>query len=378
VNGGAARAANRWRRCLGDELAGTLTSQNVHKRLMSTLLSRLEVIFFYKWDRGAYGNPSLNLFGHLKYKQIADFFPNESFFVHWVQGNFISLRTLSKISSRSIFYAHDEWLLTGIGHYSGDKSSNPTWQRFLGLLIQRYKSDHILRTARHIVTPSAWLKQKFVEAGIDEGRISVIPNPIIFDSSVSFSLIESRKSLGIEKHEKVILVLSDSPASSFRKGFDLFIEAIERISETDTAFTILTAGMVRIPKIYSPKIRLVDVGYIKDDIELQKLYLAADLVVVPSRFDNFPQVSTESQWLGTPVMVFNETGTPETVLEQNFSGVLVSDLSSAFLADELEFFLSHSIYEFRLRREKIVKLAEEKWASKVLHDKFLKLHMELG
>ena len=345
VNGGAARAANRWKHCLGFELAGTVTSQDIHKRLMSTLLSRLEVIFFYKWDRGAYGNPSLNLFGHLTYKQLVDLFPDEKYFVHWVQGNFISLRTLSRISSRSIFYAHDEWLLTGIGHYTSEIGPKSTWQRFLGKFIQNYKSKKILRTAKHIITPSEWLKQKFILAGVDREKISVIPNPIIFESTISFNSIDSRKFLGLELNEKVILVISDSPASSFRKGFDLFIESIEKISKTDTRFTILSAGMVSIPKFYSSKIRLVNIGYTKDDIELQRLYKAADLVVVPSRFDNFPQVSTESQWLGTPVLVFKETGTPETVLEQNFSGIFVSELSGESLAHELEYFLNYSIYE---------------------------------
>lgn len=42
-------------------------------------------------------------------------------------------------------------------------------------------------------------------------------------------------------------------------------------------------------------------GFVNDDRNLALLYCAADVVLVPSRQDNFPQCATEAQACGTPV-----------------------------------------------------------------------------
>jgi glycosyltransferase involved in cell wall biosynthesis len=55
-------------------------------------------------------------------------------------------------------------------------------------------------------------------------------------------------------------------------------------------------------------------GHVYDDFTLVLLYNAADVVVVPSRQENLPQTATEAQACGCPVVAFDCTGFPDTVV----------------------------------------------------------------
>ena len=64
--------------------------------------------------------------------------------------------------------------------------------------------------------------------------------------------------------------------------------------------------------------------------ELAQIYSAADLLVNPTREENFPTVNMESLACGTPVLTFNTGGSPEIINEETGSVVECDDFD-AFL-----------------------------------------------
>ena len=80
----------------------------------------------------------------------------------------------------------------------------------------------------------------------------------------------------------------------------------------------------------SPQIRYL--GNVPDERLMSVVYNCADLTVIPSREDNFPNTVGESLCCGTPVVGFARGGIPE-MIEDGINGVLVGRLTSEALAD---------------------------------------------
>jgi len=73
------------------------------------------------------------------------------------------------------------------------------------------------------------------------------------------------------------------------------------------------------------------VPHLFDDASLAMLYSAVDAVVVPSRLENLPQMATEAQCCGVPVVGFNCGGMPD-VVEHGKTGYLAQPYDANELA----------------------------------------------
>ncbi|RZK13672.1 MAG: glycosyltransferase [Pedobacter sp.] len=73
------------------------------------------------------------------------------------------------------------------------------------------------------------------------------------------------------------------------------------------------------------KDKIVYLGSIHSEEEISKVYSAADIYLLPSREDNFPNVMLESLASGTPVVGFNIGGLKDLIVNGR----------NGFLSDEL-------------------------------------------
>jgi glycosyltransferase involved in cell wall biosynthesis len=88
--------------------------------------------------------------------------------------------------------------------------------------------------------------------------------------------------------------------------------------------------------------RIHQMGYI-DSIEMQRLiYSAVDIVVVPSREDNQPQVGLEAMACGTPVVGFHAGGIPDYVRHEQ-TGLLAKLGNETQLADQIIWLANHPL-----------------------------------
>ena len=76
-------------------------------------------------------------------------------------------------------------------------------------------------------------------------------------------------------------------------------------------------------------------------IKFFKSYIAADVMIVPSKLETFGQTATEAMACGTPVVAFNNTGLSD-IVEHKKNGYLAELLDINDLAKGILWTLNHS------------------------------------
>ena len=153
--------------------------------------------------------------------------------------------------------------------------------------------------------------------------VSVIPNPININKWSPINRDIARETLSLPKNLDLILFGSASGIKSYHKGFDLLHEAIIKMENLKNTRQI---GLVifgqskpkTLPKYNFPVFHL---GYLNDSISLRTAYSAADLLVIPSRVDNLPNMGVEANACGTPIVAFNTAGLP-SIVKNKYNGYL--------------------------------------------------------
>ena len=166
-----------------------------------------------------------------------------------------------------------------------------------------------------IVTPSEWLAVLVKESYLSEYPIKVINNGIDLDV---FKPIPSdfRETNGIRAK---YIVLGVSFSWGRRKGLDVFVELAKRLDSEE--FQIVLIGTDAAVDQQLPNI-VISIHRTNNQKELAEIYSAADVLVNPTREDNYPTVNMESIACGTPVITFQTGGSPEMVDEE--TGMVIS------------------------------------------------------
>ena len=361
--GGAARAASRWTETINCEQI--IEEQGLFKYKIGQVLKKIENLVFRKWDSGTYGPTSISFYSSINLRKLKSGFPT-TYFVHWVQSNFLSLYRLYRISPHTIFYAHDEWLLTNLGHYL---PMDESFQKNLPKgVIQKFKRAYILKRCICVVTPSNWLKDKFLKNS-PNSRVHVIPNPMqkLFLEPVEFR--KTREKYGFESRAKIALMISDANFYDPRKGMQIGLEIFSAAQKIVPELQLLFVG--RAPKdTFSNISNVHNWGFVQDDNVLREAYALANCTLVPSKIDNFPQTSTESQSTGTPVILFDTGGCAETILDPNLSGHVIPLGNINKFVESLVYFSNIDLAQHLINRTLIQSLARLKWSPEEIKKQF--------
>ena len=243
---------------------------------------------------------------------------------------------------RIIWTFHDCWAFTGYcPHFTMAKCDK--WKagcercpqyRDHSLLFDRsrelYQKKKDLFTCLDltIVTPSQWLADLVKQSFLKDYPVTVINNGI--DLSV-FRPRESnfREKYGIPSDKHILLGVAFD--WGVRKGLDVFLRLSETldphkyqivlVGTNDTVDKQLPAGILSIHRTQNQQ-------------ELAEIYSAADLLLNPTREDNYPTVNMESLACGTPVLTFRTGGSPE-MLDETCGAVVPCDDVEAFRGEIL-------------------------------------------
>lgn len=279
----------------------------------------------FRTDRSEYGADILSKlppYEILNLHWIADFVDYPSFF-----------GALSK-NTRIVWTLHDMNAFTGGCHYDlgcgrylsqcGDcpqlvaagpnDLSHEIWTRKKAL-FEELSPEQI-----HFAAPSTWLAEEVQRSPI-LGRfpVSVIPYGLDLTEFSPRDVSSAREVFGIPPKAKVILFVADG-LPLFRKGFEVLVRALEHIRAWVPDLHLVTVGHNspdlghHIPHSY--------LGHINSDRLLSNIYSAADLLVIPSLQDNFPNTVLESMACGTPVVGFEVGGIPD-MIQHCQTGMLV-------------------------------------------------------
>lgn len=156
----------------------------------------------------------------------------------------------------------------------------------------------------------------------DAGRISgvfdasehrLIRNCVPLDVYRASGREEWRKLHGIGSDAFVLLAGAHSLDYPI-KGFDLLVETLRRHGPSLRArgVTIALFGGGPLPETLREFLPVVELGYL-NDAQLQSAYSGADLFIIPSREDNFPNVIIEGLACGLPYVGFDTGGVGDMI-----------------------------------------------------------------
>lgn len=250
--------------------------------------------------------------------------------LNWVGDGFLNVKDLRKFGRPIVWRLPDMWALTGGCHYSDgcdrfeehcgrcprlgrDVKHDPTWWT----LRRKRKAWTDLDIT--VVAPSTWLADQADRSAIfGHQRVEVIPNGLDTETFKPYDQAFARDAFDLPTDRQLLLFGSINPTSDARKGFGYLRQALRSLADTDQAadLTLVVFGAEAPDDPPDLGFETHYVGYLDDDVSLALLYAAADVMVVPSKYEGFGQTVTEAQACGTPVVAFDATGPKDTVVHK--------------------------------------------------------------
>jgi glycosyltransferase involved in cell wall biosynthesis len=207
----------------------------------------------------------------------------------------------------------------------------------------RSTRDTALHRARHVFCPSAYLRGLALGWGLDEERVSVLPNPAPAVPPLP-SRDELRAELGLDGD-----VLAFAGRLGPQKSLDVALEAVARVP----GVTLAVAGDGPDRESLEGRARALGLdgrarflGSVPREHVL-RLFRAADASVLSSSWENFPHTVVEALAVGTPVISTAVGGVSEVVRDGE-NGLLVPAGDVPALAAAIERFFGDDALRERL------------------------------
>lgn len=270
--------------------------------------------------------------------------------VHWTS-YFLSLTSLDQLMDLPtpvVFTLHDMAHFTGGCHYSaGCEGYRADCAPCPQLRFDPLKAPRDVRRARAevygrrrpwAIAPSRWMADAAEASGLfPDGRVVHVANTLDLGVFAPQRRRPARGALGLDQDARVILFGAFDNRER-RKGFDLLLEAMRRLLSrpefsSGPPLTVLGIGR-HLPELDLPGVTVVETGYIDDDARLAEAYSACDVVALPSREDNLPNIMVEAMACGTPVAGFALGGLVD-LIEDGVNGALARPFDPESLADAI-------------------------------------------
>lgn len=377
-SGGAARASYRIHKSLLDQ--GIASTFYVAKKTLSDSSIKSNPYYFEKYFLPVRQKISslliktflINSNDYRSLSLLPSMWPNfinksnlDIIHLNWINAEMMSVSDIQRISKPIVWTFHDMWPILGSLHIS-EINNNPIIKGYKKKISKDFfdldkwiykKKKNCWTKPFNIVTPSKWLESCVKNNEIMKNwNVTTINHPVDTDFWKPITKELAKKTLGIEPNAKVILYGADGGTSSYNKGFDMLINALNKIdlSKTNTKLCIFGKDNESI-KLNIP---FINYGKINDDNKLRLIYSAADVCVVPSRIESFCQVAVEAQSCGTPVICFSIGGLIDVIEHEN-TGFLVHPFDIDAMASYIKNYLKdeHKFLKFNHEsRNRAVKL----------------------
>jgi glycosyltransferase involved in cell wall biosynthesis len=250
-------------------------------------------------------------------------------------------------------------------NYPGRKSAGRPWA-LLRRVVYRFAAGHVAQTREAV----AWL-----ERHTGARNVHVIPNPVVWPIP-SFPPKMAPASMVLPER-KVILAVGSKPE---QKGFDLLLHAYAGLASDRPDWDLVILGV-------NPESEALSGGgsslrQLAEELGIaQRLHLPgrvgnvadwyrrADLFVLSSRYEGFPNVLLEAMASGCPCIAFDCDTGPRDVIQNGTNGVLVpaenvdelkAEMSRLMINDEFRIKLSSEAIKARYQFEEEAIMAQWK------------------
>jgi len=401
IKGGAARAAYRLHRSLlnenidskmlvvnkySDDFTVLSFEQNFGK--IKNRLRNFQLRFFNPIKK--YPNKTKTLFSssYLDYSNISATINKinpDIVHLHWICDEMIKIEDIAKIKAPIVWSLHDNWAFTGGCHImwecekykhncgacprlGSDKESDLSRKIFNRKQKTFSKIDNMT-----IVGLSKWLMECSKKSSLLKDRKHInLPNAIDTNIFKPFNKEKSRELWNLPACKKLVLFGAMSATSDVNKGFRELNEAFHKLQDKNIELVVF--GSSRPENAPQSKYETHYLGQLHDDISLQLLYSACDVMVVPSLQENLSNAIMESMSCATPVVGFDIGGNND-LIDHKTNGYLAIPFDSEDLARGIEWVLQAENYDelSTNARNKVL----EKFDSKVVVEQYIELYKEV-
>jgi len=401
VKGGAARATYRLHKGLqsiavnSQILAGYKSSNDETVRLMPTQLGEK-----FKSIRPKLNRLPLKLYPKLGQvifspqwvpdslaSEVAKINP-DVINLHWVCEGYMQIETLAKFNKPVVWTLHDMWAFTGGCHYSEncDRYMNScgacpqlhsTKDTDISRWIWQRKAQAWQNLDLTLVTPSNWLAQCAKSSSLfKKYPVKVIANGLDPEVYKPLNRPQVRDSLNLPQNKQLVLFGAMQGTDDRWKGFPLLVPALQSLSKSgwQDKIELLVFGSSQPENPIDVGFKTHYLGRLEDE-SLAKVYAAADVMVVPSRYEAFGQTASEALACGTPVVAFDVTGLKDIVDRQQ-NGYLAKPYETEDLARGIAWVLEDPDRHQKLCRSARLKV-EEKFTLEVQARAYKNLYEEI-
>ena len=186
-----------------------------------------------------------------------------------------------------------------------------------------------------------WIPQASVEETLREygykGRVEVVDNGNDFAGTYDEAeRVEARKALGVRNDEILLLFVGQH---IWEKNLRFLLQAVSQISGLPFRMFFVGTGyaadeLKELSRSLGLEGKVHFVGSITERYQIRKYYLAADLFLFPSLYDNAPLVVREAAALHTPSLMI-EGSTAAAIITDGHNGFLSSASTSEY-ADRIK------------------------------------------
>jgi len=186
-------------------------------------------------------------------------------------------------------------------------------------------------SAKRVTALTKWEKKELVKFGVDEDRISVVPNGLYTAKFAKAKTKAFKDKLGIDGP---MLLFVGQPIR--RKGPEYLIQALPKIAKQFPDITCVFAGYKSNPELealcerlgVSQNIKFL--GFLSEEDKIAAMK-SADAFVFPTLYEGFGIPLIEAMAAGCPIVTTRVAGVPELV-KDGYNGLLVEPKSSEGIA----------------------------------------------
>jgi len=233
----------------------------------------------------------------------------------------------------------------------------------------------LVKNADHLMVSNHREKVQMVWTyGVPPEKVSVIPCGVDPSLFIPRDPRQSKAHLGLPDKRYILFVGRIDPV----KGIDTLLRAIKLVKETPDApenvhLLIIGGDLDHIEAGQNSEInklkRLTGTLGIKDMVtflgaqrqdQLPYFYAAADMCILPSRYESFGMVALEAMACGTPVIA-SKVGGLASLIQNEMSGLLIPEEDEVSLAEKILLLLTNTSFKDTLGSEARNRALEFSW-----------------
>lgn len=274
-------------------------------------------------------------------------------YIHWINRNMLSIKNIEsilKLQKPTFWFMHDMWAITGGCHHSFDCNKYQTHCCYCPNIYSNKKKDISYKIFRlkenklkkyknlYFITPSKWLNQCIQKSSIFKNHnVTTIPNLVETEIFKPTDKHFARKVLGINTNKHLLLFGAGGGINNPYKGWSYLMRALNYLDKNKYEIIIFGNNLTQKENDEIP-IKVYSLGTLTDKYSIILAYNAADVFIIPSIAENFPQTILESMSCGLPVVGFNVGGIPD-IIKHKENGYLAQYRNDKDLAEGIKWIL---------------------------------------